>query len=103
VEQDAPRSRADDPEDRLQRRRLPGRVAAEQADELALAHLDVHVLQDVDQSVVGVDPLELQQRCDVLGHSRSAAPSPRYASITFGSVATCSNDPSAIFTPWSSA
>ena len=57
-----PGPRPDDPEDRLQRRRLPGRVAAEEAHELALAHLDVHVLEDVDQPVVGVDPLESEQR-----------------------------------------
>src|SRR5581483_5890510 len=105
VQQHLPRPRPDDAEDGLQRRRLPRRVPAEQADELALSHLDVHVLEDVDQPVVGVHPLEPEQRPVAVraAHLRAAAPSPRYASTTFGSVATASNEPSAILTPWSSA
>ena len=56
-----PGVRAHDAEDRLERRGLAGGVAAEQADELALVHLEVQVLEDVDLPVVGVDALELQQ------------------------------------------
>ena len=41
---------------------LPGRVAAEQADELALADDEVDALEDVDLAVVGVDGLQLEQR-----------------------------------------
>ena len=103
---DRARVRPHDPEDRLQRRRLPGRVASEQRDELARPDLDLDVLEDVDQAVVGVDPGETEQRLaarGLLAHFRSAALVPRYASITRGSVATASNDPSAILTPWSSA
>ena len=50
-------ARTDDPEDRLQRRRLARRVAAEQADELALVDDEILVLEDVDLPVVGVDAL----------------------------------------------
>ena len=62
VEPDDAGLRADDAEDRLQRRRLAGGVAAEQADELALADDEVDALEDVDLPVVGVDRLELEQR-----------------------------------------
>ncbi len=61
VEANRATPRLDDPEDRLQRRRLPGRIAAEQADELAFADVQVEVLEDVDLAVVGIDGLELQQ------------------------------------------
>jgi hypothetical protein len=54
--------RRDDPEDRLQRRRLPGRVATEQADELPLADDEVDSLEDVDLAVEGIDGLELEER-----------------------------------------
>ena len=103
VEGDAARVRPDDPEDRLQRRRLPRGVAAEQRDELARADLELDVLEDVDQAVERVDPGELQEGRRGFRHFRSAALVPRYASTTRGSVATSPNDPSAILTPWSSA
>src|ERR671935_176359 len=80
--------------DRLERRRLAGGVAAKQRHELAFADLDVDALQDVDLPVERVDPREPQQ-----AHFVSAALSPRYASTTRGSVATASNEPSAIFWP----
>src|SRR6185312_15450010 len=86
-----------------QRRRLPRRVAAEQADELARTHVQVEGLEDVDRPVVRVDGVELEQRLAGLVHFVFVALVPRYASTTRGSVATCSNVPSEIFTPWSSA
>src|SRR5881394_188919 len=89
----------DDPEDRLQRGGLSGRVSAEQTDELALPHLERDALQDVDLAVVGVDSLQLQQH-------QAASPflrNPRYASSTRVFVATSSKLPSAILIPWSSA
>ena len=54
-------ARLDEPEDGLQRRRLPGGVAAEDRDELTRPDLDLHVLEDVDQAVERVDPGELEQ------------------------------------------
>src|SRR6188472_3611405 len=98
-------------EDRLERRRLPRRVTAEEADELPLAHDEMRVLEDVDLAVVRVDPLELEEGSgsgSVHGrrgaaHFRAIPPVPRYASTTRGLVATSSNVPSAIFVPWSSA
>ena len=92
-------ARPDDAEDRLQRRRLARRVAAEQADELARLDRDRQPLQDVDLAVVGVDRVELAGRLICARPSR-ARDTPR---STFSFVATCSNDPSAILTPWSSA
>src|SRR3954469_3542211 len=94
--------RLHDPEDRLQRRRLAGRVSAEEADELAGADVKRQSLENVDLPVVRVDGGELQE-ISVLAHFVVAALAPRYASTTRGSVATCSNVPSEIFTPWSSA
>ena len=60
AEDDRAGARPHEPQDRLQRRRLPRRVPAEQGHELALAHLQLHVLKDVDQAVVGVDPRQLE-------------------------------------------
>src|SRR5262249_59728425 len=74
------------------------------AAEAAHADGEVEVLEGVDLAVVGVDRVEPQQRGRaVRAHFDSAFRSPRYASMTRGSVATASNEPSAIFTPWSSA
>ena len=84
--------RPHDPEDRLQRRRLPGRVAAEQRDELAGADLDLDVLEDVDQAVEGVDPGEPEQRLGVVSCSLTSAPPPWFRDTPrprAGSVATC--------------
>src|SRR5581483_1617405 len=107
AEDDAPRARPDDAEDRLQRRRLARRVAAEEADELAGPDLEPEVLEDVDRPVEGVDGVEPEQRPAAVrrrvGHFVSAVRRPRYASTTRGFVATCSNEPSAILMPWSSA
>ena len=47
---------------RLQVCRLPGAVRAEQCDELAFVALDRHVVQNLDASVVDVDPLRAQER-----------------------------------------
>src|SRR5919201_2064443 len=91
-------ARTNKSEDRLQRRRLARRVAAEQRDELALTHLEVDVLENVDLAVVGVDLAKAEERAHV-----SLARSPRYASITRGFVATSSKEPSAIFAQWSRA
>ncbi len=74
-------------------------------------HLEIQALEDVDLPVVRVDGVELQQRLGrrpVLvaarfAHFVAVAFVPRYASTTRGSVATASNEPSAILTPWSSA
>ena len=49
-------------EDRLQRGRLPGRVTTQKTHELGLADLKIHVLEDVHLPVVGVDPVEPQER-----------------------------------------
>ena len=73
------RARPDEPQDRLERRRLARRVPAEQADELALADLQVGVLEDVDLPVVGVHPVELEEgsRVAVRAHLRAIPPVPR--------------------------
>ena len=70
-------------------------------------HLDAQALQDVDLPVVRVDAVEPQQRLGRgtvlaavrLAHLVAVAFVPRYASTTRGSVATASNEPSAILTP----
>ena len=69
-----------------------------------VSDLEVDVLEDVHLAVVRVDALEPEERLGpaVGAHVRSL-PVPRYASTTRGSVATASKEPSAIFTPWSSA
>src|SRR6266550_9223342 len=97
-------ARLHEAENRLQRRGLSRSVATEQRHKLAFADVQVQVLQDVDLPVVRVDVLQPQQiRCAVRAHFVSAFRRPRYASTTRGSVATASNDPSAILTPWSRA
>src|SRR5262249_56079623 len=81
-----------------------GGVPAEQGDGLRLRDQQAEALEDVDLPVVRVDLVEPQQgRRAVRAHFVSAFRSPRYASTTRGSVATASNEPSAILTPWSSA
>ena len=70
AEADPAAPRMVEPVDRAQRRRLAGAVRAEQCDDLALAHLEGDALQRVDRAVVGVDPLELEDR---RGRGRDAA------------------------------
>jgi hypothetical protein len=80
VELDQAVARADDPEDRLQRRRLPGGVAAEETDELARADLETRALEDVDLAVVRVDVGETEERwrpVRALAHFRATSPVPR--------------------------
>ena len=48
------------PGQRLQQRRLAGAVAAEQGDDLAFAHVERGVVQDMALAVEGVDALEAQ-------------------------------------------
>ena len=60
VEDDIAGRRSDHAEERLERRRLARGVAAEQTDELARIDGEVHVLEDVDRAVVGVDVPELR-------------------------------------------
>src|SRR5262249_18440560 len=99
------------PEDGLERRRLAGGVAAEQAHELAGLDPDREPAQDVDLPVVRVDAVELEQRRGAhrrlrrayAGHFVAVVCSPRQASTTFSCLAPASKGPSAIFTPWSSA
>ena len=61
-EHDASASRLDDAEDGLERRRFPGGVAAEKADELALADLERDALEDLDLAVVRGDAVELEHQ-----------------------------------------
>src|SRR5262249_41348729 len=118
AQQHPPGARPHDPEDRLQRGRLAGGVAAEQADQLAVADLQRHSLEDPHLGVVGRDVLEAQQRRARLrsrggalvalrlahsGSARASGSCPMYASTTAGWLATWSKPPSAILTPWSSA
>ena len=93
VEQHPSEPRADEPEDRLQRRRLARRVAAEQADELALANASASIPSRIRIcAVVGRDVVELRSTCLPFGFARvvtraSASASgsrPRYASTTAG-------------------
>jgi hypothetical protein len=58
---DGARPGADDPEHRLERRRLARGVAAQQAHELALADVEVDPLEDPDLAVVGGDSVEREQ------------------------------------------
>src|SRR6185312_7679061 len=102
-QQHAARARSHDPEDRLQRGRLARRVAAQQADQLAGADLQRDALEDPHLRVVRRDVVEAEE--NVLHHAsaRASGSLPMYASTTPGWFATCSNVPSAILTPWSSA
>src|SRR5918999_6540820 len=84
-------------QDRLQRRRLPRSISAEQANDLATIDVERNVSQHLDRAVVGVDFVEFQQCLrHVAGVSSwpSRAPRvsscclPRYAPITWGLLAT---------------
>src|SRR5215469_15678485 len=113
VDQHLSRAWPDDAQDRLERGRLAGGVAAEQADQFPLADVQRDSLKDPYLRVVRGDVVQAQQRGVRLlavglraAHSVSASASgsrPRYASTTAGWLATSSNLPSAILTPWSSA
>src|SRR4026209_703752 len=88
--------RAEHAGDRAQPGRLPGAVAADERDDLALLHRERDPLQRLDVAVVRVDPLDLEDR-----HQATFA-LPRYASMTRGSRCTSSVAPLAILVPWSS-
>src|SRR5205807_9852557 len=53
---------AGDSDDRLQQRRLPGAVAAEQRDDLAFAHVERRLAQDVALAVERIDPGQCEKR-----------------------------------------
>ena len=58
----ASRATVEEPGDRLQRRRLPGAVRADQRDELALAHFEVDALHRLDAAVAHFERLSPQAR-----------------------------------------
>src|ERR1700686_1239584 len=80
---------AQDADDRLQGRALPGAVAADQAHHFAGAHGQADSAQRLALTVIGVEILDLEQRSlGALVHA--SASSPRYASITLGFFLTSS-------------
>ncbi len=81
---------------------LPRRIAAEQRHDLALADRVVHLLQDVQIAVVGVDVLEFKQHQTEAPASDACALRPRYARSTSSLRRTSSGLPRAITSPWSS-
>src|SRR5205814_1419140 len=83
------------PDDGLERRRLAGAVPAEQRDDLPFPRREVHAVQHVAPTIVGVDLPELQ-------HHVVHASSPRYTAWTSGSARTSSGAPSAMTRPWCS-
>jgi hypothetical protein len=72
AEEDPPRVRRDEPHDRVQRRRLPGPVRADQADDLALVEPQAEPADRGDAAVANLETLDLERR----RHSATGA-SPR--------------------------
>ena len=62
LEHDRAFAAIEQPHHRFQRRGLAGAVAADQADDLALAHLQADVLQDMARSVPGIELADLKDR-----------------------------------------
>src|SRR5262245_31141114 len=107
-ERDAPGCRAQQAGDRAQRGRLAGTVGADQAHELALAHLEIEPAEDLHRAIRGVHGFETQ-------HQESGRPRPpvdvppreppgsravpRYARITSGWAWISAGGPSAITRP----
>ena len=60
-QRDLASARAGEADQAAQRRRLPRAVAAEQRDDLALAHLEAHAVQDMTLAVKSVQILGLQR------------------------------------------
>ena len=56
LEHDRAPAFADDAHDRLERRRLARPIAAEQGHDLALAHVEIDAVQDVQFVVPGLEP-----------------------------------------------
>src|SRR5438034_1251362 len=83
------------PDDGLERRRLACAVPAEQRDDLPFPRREVHAVQHVAPTIVGVDLAELQ-------HHVVHVSSPRYTAWTSGSARTSSGAPSAMTRPWCS-
>src|SRR5256885_5337238 len=81
-----------EPDDGPERRRLAGAVPAEQRDDLPFPRRQVHAVQHVTPTIVGVDLAELQ-------HHVAHAASPRYTAWTSGSARTVSGAPSAMTRP----
>src|SRR5574341_1809217 len=112
VELDRAAAERDQATDRAERRRLAGAVRADDRDDLAHAHLERDRPDGGHVAVAGLDPFKPEQRRHYRsprgrldpwvgwdGSGPASLSSPRYASITFGSLATASGRPSAIRSP----
>src|SRR5207249_7570121 len=60
LERDLPGAHGEEPHDAVDRRRLPGAVAADEADSLAVLDGERDTAQDLRRPAEGVDPLELE-------------------------------------------
>src|SRR5207249_10073142 len=60
LERDLPGAHREEPHDAVDRRRLPGAVAADEADSLAVLDGERDTAQDLRRPAEGVDPLELE-------------------------------------------
>src|SRR5690606_16659672 len=104
VERDRAGSDRNESEERLQERGLAGAVGADDADELALAHLHRASVEDVDAGQVASGDVVGMQDDGCVVHWRSSNRSvswcaPRYASWTAGLAMTVSGGPSAMILP----
>ena len=61
AEQDPPAVRLDDADHHAEGRGLPRAVAAQQPDDLALVHLEAHLVHDLSLAVDLGDPVDLQE------------------------------------------
>src|SRR5205807_5817978 len=61
AERDRPAGGPEGAHDRAEGRRLADAVPAEEGDDLALPHLEAHVVQDPAPAVAGVDPVEAEE------------------------------------------
>src|SRR5207237_9990976 len=83
VEDHTALARAEEADDRLERRRLAGAVGPDNADNLARVHLERDILQDVHLAVAGGEPVRDEQRG--LRHRRA---SQMYRTCGYGSTST---------------
>src|SRR3984885_2297488 len=104
LEHDGSRARRQEAEDDFHRRRFAAGVAAEQADDAALANLEREIEMRLHRAIKGIDAVQCEKRLDhgptaSADRARPIPPWPKEASIPAGSFPTTFGVSSAILAP----